>query len=376
MFCDIVHDLLPVMDVNDTICPDEYCETLKDVLLYAARHSMPRPSSRSHKQTWDGNVSRAMAANKTALREWHEGGKPLYGSLYDHKKQTKKTLRQALRQANAKNRMKIYEDITVAAATKDPKLFHKLIQKQRSSPNISGEELLVGDELITSRHEVLEVWTDHFKNLATPQDSPNFDTDYHNFINEDLLVMQWIALNSTSSTTPVKPSEVTNALRSLNSGKAADVFGLKAEHLKVASDVIAPYLANIFNSILVHGHNIPSLNEAYILPIHKKGKDRLLTDNYRGITITPILAKTLEHIILSRIGPKFHQAPLQFGFTKNLSPSMAALTVTEAIAEAIDNRSPLYVIALDVKKAFDVVSFYISYSIHQTYRHGHSYRRT
>ena len=75
----------------------------------------------------------------------------------------------------------------------------------------------------------------------------------------------------------------------------------------------------------------------------------------RGITITPILAKTLEHIILSRISPKCLQSPLQFGFTKELSPTMAALAITEAISDACDNHTTLYVIALDVRKAFDVV---------------------
>ena len=49
------------------------------------------------------------------------------------------------------------------------------------------------------------------------------------------------------------------------------------------------------------------------------------------------------------------QSELQFGFTKSRNPVMAALVLTEAIAEARDQDTPLYVATLDASKAFDVV---------------------
>ena len=39
-------------------------------------------------------------------------------------------------------------------------------------------------------------------------------------------------------------------VNSLNSGKAADIFGLKAEHLKKAGRVISTFLADLFNAVL------------------------------------------------------------------------------------------------------------------------------
>jgi len=50
------------------------------------------------------------------------------------------------------------------------------------------------------------------------------------------------------------------------------------------------------------------------------------------------------------------QSQSQYGFTEGRSPSMCALALTEAIAEAADQKAPLYVTFLDVKKAFDTVS--------------------
>ena len=68
-----------------------------------------------------------------------------------------------------------------------------------------------------------------------------------------------------------------------------------------------------------------------------------------------MLAKTLEHVMLQKHQESLTQSELQFGFTKSRNPVMAALVLTEAIAEATDQDTPLYVATLDASKAFDVV---------------------
>ena len=359
-FNSIVSDLLPSIDDNDLQCPEAWCETLTDVLLYAGRCSAPHQAKRPNKQSWDGDVSRAMAENKAALREWISANRPSSGPLYTNRRETKKSLRRALRQANAKRQVKIYEDISEAAESRNTKLFHKLIRHQRSSPAVPGTELIVDGNLLTSTDEVTRAWTKHFEHLATPQPDHTTTADHtsevpYDHIQGDLLVQEWIATNSMGLQAPIDPEEVRKAILSLNNGKAADIFGLKAEHLKAAITPISVYLTPIFNSILNRGRSVPALKDAFTIPVHKKGKDRLSTDNYRGIMITPTLAKALDHVLLLRNDTRFHQSPLQFGFTKGLSPTMAALIVTETIADALDRRSTLYLIALDVKKAFDVV---------------------
>ena len=247
----------------------------------------------------------------------------------------------------------IYEDIA-NACPRDTKLFHRLIRKQRVTASSPGTELVIDSRLISGIDDVIEAWTTHFNHLATPQNASCFD-EKHKQLVEDLLVMQWCATNTQQTHIEISQREVRQALRSLNNGKAADIHGLKAEHIKTAEQILIPSLTELFNILLKCNRTIEPLNSAFILPVHKKGKDRLCTDNYRGITITPILAKLMEHILLARIESSLQQSSLQFGFTKKLSPTMAILAVTEAIADATDRRAPLYVIALDVRKAFDVV---------------------
>ena len=83
-------------------------------------------------------------------------------------------------------------------------------------------------------------------------------------------------------------------------------------------------------------------------------------DNYRGITVTPVLGKLFESVLLPRLSETFEQSSLQFGFTKALSPVMSALIVSEARAEArMKSCAPLFLVTLDSQKAFDVVNHVI-----------------
>ena len=65
-------------------------------------------------------------------------------------------------------------------------------------------------------------------------------------------------------------------------------------HLQLnTGESIVPSIVNLFNKIIQSG-KIPKVFKTGILtPIHKKGKDPTLTTNYRGITVTSVLGKTI-----------------------------------------------------------------------------------
>ena len=60
----------------------------------------------------------------------------------------------------------------------------------------------------------------------------------------------------------------------------------------------------MFNVILELEDIPSSFKEGIILPIYKgKGKDPLLQSSYRGITLTSVMAKTFEFVLLDRLLP-------------------------------------------------------------------------
>ena len=129
---------------------------------------------------------------------------------------------------------------------------------------------------------------------------------------------------------------------------------ISPEHVKFAAEAVTPYLTELFNKMRDE-RKIPDLLKVGVMtPIGKKGKNLLFCDSHRGITVTEILGKLLEDVYKNREKAKSH--PLQFGFTSGLSPTMAALVMSEGVIEAKAAKQNLYVAALDSQKAFDVVS--------------------
>ena len=66
--------------------------------------------------------------------------------------------------------------------------------------------------------------------------------------------------------------------------------------------VLSMWLRKIFN-VIISLESVPScLTEGIVVPVYKgKGKDPLSPSSYRGITLSPVIAKTLEVIILKRM---------------------------------------------------------------------------
>jgi hypothetical protein len=80
--------------------------------------------------------------------------------------------------------------------------------------------------------------------------------------------------------------------------KAADVYGLSAEHLQYAHSDISIIIAHIINRIIDTSEVPAILKIGLLTPVYKKKKSILNPDNYRRITVTALLCKVLEKIII------------------------------------------------------------------------------
>ena len=150
---------------------------------------------------------------------------------------------------------------------------------------------------------------------------------------------------------------ITKHVKALKSNKAADVFGLTAEHMKYAAPQLITVLTTIANASLYHGKLPAQFKIGAIAPTVKKNKPVRDPDSHRRITVASAVGKVVEKEMSTRTKPqsKIHQDPGQYGFTEECSPSICALMVTEAIADAKDNDTPLYISFMDSSKAFDMV---------------------
>jgi len=79
---------------------------------------------------------------------------------------------------------------------------------------------------------------------------------------------------------------------------------------------------------------------------------------YRGITLTPVISKLFESVLLAVYGDYLNSDNLQFGFKKQSSCAHALFTFTESVKYFTCRGSKVHCSFLDASKAFDKILHY------------------
>ena len=340
-----------IIDFDDV---EASLEKLHLVLKTATEKSVPKiylKLSPGHIR-WSPELKEAIQNSKDVHKLWKEAGRPKKGQIHDERIKTKKIVRKIKRKLEEHDQFKLLNEISNAAES-DPILLHKLIARQRTSVK-SGNCLKIDDRLLTNKDEILEAWAVYYENLGCDTD---FDKGKENILLE---LMRDLADKDPANSIYIDAHVVSLAIRDLKNNKAADRHGIVAEQLKLLleSDSALSILTDIIRSIFIQRKVPETLKQSYKISLPKKGKCSLIQDNHRGITITPLVGKVVELILRgpnNEIESKLPKDFLQFGFTKENSPDMASLIISEACAECHINKEDLLAGTLDARKAFDVV---------------------
>ncbi len=151
---------------------------------------------------------------------------------------------------------------------------------------------------------------------------------------------------------------VLRQLSSLKTNKATGLDQISAKLLKDSASTIASSLMKIFNASLF-SQTFPDIwKKGKIIPLFKSN-DPTSPNNYRPITILPILSKIMERIVHKQIYKYLQEHKLitseQFGFHPYLSTNVALTRVTEEILSNMDNKLITGAVFIDLRKAFDTV---------------------
>ena len=154
--------------------------------------------------------------------------------------------------------------------------------------------------------------------------------------------------------------EIHNHVKNLKKGKAPGPDCLTNEHILYGGNTLLSELCELFNSILKSKYVPEMFKTGKIITVYKgKNKDKYNPVNYRGITLTSVLSKLFEKIVLKRIENSLidkkisfpHE--LQFGCRDDHGAVPACSVLKECISFYVTKRSPVFCTFLDNKKAFD-----------------------
>ena len=147
-------------------------------------------------------------------------------------------------------------------------------------------------------------------------------------------------------------------LKTIDVKKSAGLDNIPNKLLKIAADVVAPSLTEIFFQSINTGILPDEWKEARVWPLYKNGA-KSDPSNYRPISVIPTVSKIYEKIIYDQLYDYLNTNNLltrcQSGFRSFHSTLKALLEATNDWSVYIDNGMLNGVVFIDLKKAFDTI---------------------
>ena len=157
----------------------------------------------------------------------------------------------------------------------------------------------------------------------------------------------------------ISKNGVLKLLGNIKADKASGPDLIKPVVLKELRHEIVDVITILFQKSLSTGEIPSDWTKAFVCPIYKKG-DTSDPANYRPISLTCILCKTLEHIVASSLSSHFNSNhilyDLQHGFRERRSCETQLIELTDYLINNLSKGKQTDLILLDFSKAFDKVN--------------------
>jgi len=185
--------------------------------------------------------------------------------------------------------------------------------------------------------------------VSVSEDMPRLTPDHHIFdIDEPLPAAFTLSVEETEA-----------ALIKIKTGKATGPDNIPPWILKDFAHILSSPIAAIYNSSLREGVLPTMWRTATVVPLPKKRPPTSIEKDIRPISLTPIVAKTFESLVLKWVDDAIrdHIDPHQFGCVKGAGTTDALVELMHKWYEAADrNETFVRVLLLDYKKGFDLIN--------------------
>jgi Reverse transcriptase (RNA-dependent DNA polymerase) len=265
-------------------------------------------------------------------------GKPSNGAVFDLKKNAKYKYKLAVRHAIRTYEDKFSDELYDNLMSKDMSNFwrswsSKTCNKSINTTCVDGE---VEDRKIT------EVFSKKFCESA---------------VNSSLNNRHCVDFSPNESIQPYLFSveQVDSVINNhLKRGKAAGVDNITPEHVTYSHPSLVWHLCRLFNLMTIHGYVPNQFGRGIIIPLVKdKHGDLTNSNNYRAITISPVISKIFESCLLTKYESFLASNDLQLGFKKSVGCGHALFSVQQVAKYFTSRGSTVFITAVDASKAFD-----------------------
>jgi hypothetical protein len=226
--------------------------------------------------------------------------------------------------------------------------------KQKRTEHSGVAPLKVDGKLVTEDRAKAEVLNKQFQSAFSAREA----------LSEEELAERCPMPPLDDTTPPCEEIVITQAgvlklLKAFDPSKASGPDNISPRVLKEIAEEVIPALTLLFQASINTGVVPVDWRTALVTPVFKKG-ERYRPENYRPISLTCVVCKLLEHIVVSNItGYAVDNnilCPQQHGFRKGHSCESQLLGFVDEASEAMEKNNQEDVLVLDFSKAFDKVS--------------------
>ena len=326
-----------------------------NALKEAERATIPRIPNKALKPFWTQELDNWKQKSILWHSIWCSSGRPLSGLIYKIKNSCKLKYKLAIKNALLEYENRFNDDLLTHFVNKNTPEFWKC-WSSKMRRNIVKDVFMNGsnDDIIVA---------DSFAN--------HFESVYFDSAGDSRIKNEFDALLSRTPQTHDAPQvrshfsvELVDAcIRKLKAGKAAGFDQITSEHLLFAHPCVVIHLCTLYQDMATHCVVPDEFGKGVIVPILKDKLGNVNdTNNYRGITLIPVVSKLFELVLLEICAPFFITDELQFGFKKGLGCSNALFLLHETVDYFLSQGSSIFAASLDLKKAFDRVNYFKLFS--------------
>ena len=240
------------------------------------------------------------------------------------------------------------------------KTLNNVIRKLNNKLNII-DYLKVNNLDIKDPNEITNEFGKYFSTIGKKiaMEGRNSNTHINNYLTK-------IPINEKSVfLTPCTETEIKNLINDLPNKSSSGYDDISNMLLKKLSDVLIKPFCILFNKSLSEGIFPSDMKLADVVPLYKSG-NHLLLNNYRQISLLPMISKLLEKIVYNRIYTFFTSEDLifksQYGFRKKHSCEHVITELVGEITKGYENVKHTIALFLDLSKAFDTISHNILFA--------------
>lgn len=348
------------LDYNHSI--DELCNntdieywytSIVGALLQASHATIPCTGVKHFKHWWSNELTLLKQQCILSHDAWKSNGRPKNGPLFEQKNYDKKQYRNLIHKQKLNEKQEISNSLVSSLNCKSGSKFwntwkSKAVNKPPILPKIVGAN---------SESSACNVFKEYFKELYGSVDN-DFDSKMHNKFKT--LLQQRSTFNKSLGVKELdrdlyNATLIDIAVNKLNNNTASGIDGLQKDHLKFAHPVVYSTLAKLFFVIMIKSYIPKQFSCGLIVPIQKDNsiKGLQLPDNFRGISLSPLISKVFETSVLFLYGKHMKSSDRQFGFKSGLGCTHAVYCIRNVIDFFVKNDSTVNVAFLDMAKAFD-----------------------